>query len=185
MIEIEVKAHIDANESERVRHLLLQLCDGVCQTVDKRDTYFHLPNDNAPQCRSVRIRRTADDMCRCTVKARHTAGGVECNREQEFEVDTYDGVCAALTLFGFAVDICKHKTGHAYHYNGLLIEVVNVDGLGGFVEIERLMPEDKVSSERKREVTALLLRMLTHLKVPHSAIEERRYIDLLRGGEHA
>ena len=105
---------------------------------------------------------------------------MEHNRECEFGVDSYDDFCAALILFGFEVDIRKRKRGRAWRHDGLLIEAVEVDELGRFIEIELLIDERHASPQAHRQGDQRVQDMLTQLDIPLAAIEPRRYIDLLR-----
>ena len=176
MIEIEVKAHINDTDWARLQQELPALY-GVPKTVNKRDTYLVLPQYRSSA--HIRIRQTETE-CYCTVKKRHIADGIERNTEEEFRVDEHDACCATMQLFGFKIDIRKHKIGYAYRHNTLLIEIVEVVGLGHFIEIERLISEAEYSPVRAKEISTQLLQLLDTLKISRQAIEPQRYIDLLR-----
>lgn len=187
MIETELKVRISAEEARIARERLSELCRSAPNAIDKRDTYFHLPTHlTNEQPRHIRLRRFGNGACVCTVKM-HTinSDGVERNKEAEFTVESYEKASAALQLFGFVIDIEKHKTGYAYRYQSLLVEVVKVVGLAGqFIEIEHLSQEAAPPSLHSSDQnSAALWDMLAMLDISPSRVEQTRYIDLLRANK--
>ncbi len=73
----------------------------------------------------------------------------------------------------------KRKTGAVYEYGGMTLEILEVEGLGAFLEVERLLEKDdpeEVARARK-DIRSVFERA----GVPESAIEPRTYSELILG----
>ena len=73
----------------------------------------------------------------------------------------------------------KIKTGLEFHSDGMTVELVRLDGLGSFLEIEII---DHTSDSAVHELAAQKIRsFLGRAGISEDRIEEQSYVDLLRG----
>lgn len=180
MYEVELKAWVD--DSERVRARLQGHCS-FRREYEKRDRYFKAPAaaaDPAWVPRQFRLRRDADSLV-CTYKEKTVADGVEVNLEREFDVSDEEAFVGLIERLGCTPLVDKHKRGRQYEYHGLTVELSEVAGLGTFLEIERLVPDD--ADEAARDAAAAEVRAaLESFGVSAGAIEERPYTRMLLDG---
>lgn len=111
-----------------------------------------------------------------TLKKKRISDGVEESREVEFPVGSAEGFREFAAGLGFRPFVEKRKRVRDYRVEGLSVLLVDVEGLGHFIEIEHLGSEGESPEVGRRHVLDLLRR----LQVPEDAIEPRLYIDLLR-----
>ena len=71
----------------------------------------------------------------------------------------------------------KRKTGKAYSYDGCTIELVNVGGLGDFIEIERLVDGEEPAAVALAQGSVRSI--LSMAGVPDGEIEGRSYSELI------
>lgn len=170
--EIELKAYIRNPESIRKRLARFARFEGNFRKIDK---YFRR-TDNGEL--DVRIRTTAGDKPPVvTIKEKSLQSGIEVNNEVEFSVDPIEEFESFLEMAGYIPLVEKIKTGELFIYNEMNIEVTHVEGLGDFIEIEKIAENpDKTEIEiiKKR-----LLALLQNCGVKDDDIEPRYYIDLL------
>lgn len=165
--EIELKAVLQAPDS--VEELLnRQGLQGA--TLEKEDIYYQGPTP-------LRLRREGSKWT-VTSKAKAIFDGMEVNRELEFEISQLEDFQNWIKLLGFSFWYKKSKKGRAYRWKDLLIEVVYLEPLGWFVEIEKVLPEE-ASSQEKLKARQDILDALTQLQVPRENLEARTYAELL------
>jgi adenylate cyclase, class 2 len=192
-VEIELKAHI--KDSEALKRLLFEKAEYLC-AFEKEDTYY-FPLDNSDIPRSgIRLRgesKTLPDgtikkTAYVTYKTKEVRDGIEVNNEKEFEV------CSAqnspvivfdefLKMTGLAPGFSKHKKGWAFSKDGINAELLEVEKLGWFLEmeivvndIERDAIKDTAIEEKKKQ----LLEFLSDLGIEKDAIESRYYSEMLK-----
>jgi adenylate cyclase class 2 len=190
-IEIELKAWLET--PEKTRRLLASFACLSC-AFDKRDAYWYPRSGFFPQIppSGIRIRRECDTVdggvttqtIFVTYKTKETrpvhaaeAKNIEVNHEHEFAVADPGGIEELLTVLGFEPGIVKHKRGEAWHYEDITVELIHVERLGDFVELEILADNDApdtVAAARSR-----LLALLEKLDVPKDKIESRYYTEML------
>jgi len=173
MIEVEVKARVDALER------MARALDGMARPageVDYHDVYFTPAGEEGYSFRRFRLRRDGGTAL-VTVKERIGVEGCEASREHEFEVGDAEAFAEFARVFGFKVLMEKHKHGRRWKVDGsgATVDLVTVDGLGGFVEIEIMVEDEGEVDEARDEVTGLLAR----LGVPADAVEPRPYTLML------
>ena len=141
MREVEIKAH--AAEPERLKAELDSLF-GAGQEVHKKDRYFRRPGELR---QSLRIRRFPDCLELTTKRTGGTAEG-ENNLEYEFRVPSceYDRVVAFFHALGHEDYFVKNKDGWEWRDGDMHIELLSVNDLGYFLEIEILLPLDAAES---------------------------------------
>jgi adenylate cyclase class 2 len=195
--EIEIKAWID--DPPAIRAQLSRRATSIKDYV-KEDVYFRSPvfaaaepasggdaSDNAtarlgpppsgaeaPQ--EFRLRREGGTNV-CTFKEKTIRRGVEVNREYEFTVSDGNAFEELVSRSGCRVFARKRKSGSVFALPEANVEVSHVDGLGDFVEIEKLVEEHDSDAHDAAEET--VRRILDSLGVPESAIEGRPYTTLL------
>ncbi|PKL08696.1 MAG: class IV adenylate cyclase [Spirochaetae bacterium HGW-Spirochaetae-7] len=174
MLEIELKARVrdkaavEAKVGSFARFL---------RSFDKFDEYWHGPlwrDDRG--ARGFRLRKEGES-CVVTFKRKNIALGIELNHETEFEVSDAAAFEALVERIGCEPFYSKRKTGKAWDYRGCTIEILDVVGLGSFIEIERLLEHDdpsKTDAARKE-----LLSVLSMAGIPESDIETRRWSEML------
>ena len=180
--EVEVKARLPEGDDPEAWARRL---DGMGSPAGERrsvDTYFG-PADVPPEETDAfrhpvfRLRETAAASV-VTRKEKHIGDdGVESSREIEFVVESGDAFRAFAEGIGFRPFIAKRKRVRAWRVGECTVELVHVEGLGGFVEIEHLSDEEATPVPDAR---AQVLALLARLELSDSAIEPRLYIDLLR-----
>ncbi len=195
--EIEIKAWID--DPPAIRAQLSARATSIKDYV-KEDVYYRAPvvpatdlesGDGAPDMAAARLGppppgaaapqefrlRREGGANVCTFKEKTIRRGVEVNREHEFTVSDGDAFEELVLRSGCRVFARKRKSGSVFALPEANVEVSHVDGLGDFVEIEKLVEEHDADAHDTAEAT--VRRILDSLGVPESAIEGRPYTTLL------
>ena len=141
MLEIELKAVV--GDPQSVEQRLGGFLDYAGE-VDKADEYWSLPlADPAIPAMGFRLRvRTEPGKTTVTFKEKAYDGNVEVNREVEFGILDPDAFRLFLDRMSAKFIYRKTKKGKMWKGEGLLVaELVDVDGLGCFLEVETLCAE--------------------------------------------
>jgi adenylate cyclase class 2 len=185
-VEIELKAHIGNPE------LIKSRLDGIAEfsaAIEKKDVYW-FPSagggeKNLPVS-GIRVRKESitdaegkfSQMVLVTYKNKERRNGIEVNDEYEFEVSSAEVFEDMLGRLGLKQGIAKRKKGWAWKFRGITAELVTVDGLGWFVELEIIA--DKADRETSGEGRKQLLGLLDKLGIERENIEERYYTEMLK-----
>ena len=176
--EIEMKAWVADEAGLRAR--LQERCQFVRSFV-KEDTYWRMPhNDDHPQSpkRPPHFRLRIDgDHALCTLKHKRMKAGLEINREIEFAVGDAGAFREFAAALGCRHKIDKRKVGDLYRYDDLTVELVRVEGLGLFLEVEQLL--ENPTPQQCRLSEKAIRAFFSTMQLPSEAIEPRRYIDML------
>jgi len=186
VIEIELKARV--RDREAVESAVAAFASFAGE-VDKRDAYWRAPEAAAPEAaaaaprRDFRLRREAGTSV-VTFKDKRVEDGIETNAEVEFGVDDPEAFEALALRLGCRRWYEKRKRGRRYEAASptaaggkATIELVEVEGLGLFIEIEILVDD---SDTRKADAARSELRgLLAAALVPEEDIEGRFYSELL------
>jgi len=194
-VEIELKAHI--GDSEALRLLLLEKAQYLC-SFEKEDTYyFPAANSNIPKS-GVRLRsesRTFPDGTEkkavyVTYKTKELRDGIEVNDENEFEIrssqnsaiQVFDGF---LGMMGLMPGYSKRKRGWLFSKEGINTELLEVEKLGWFLELEIIVNDGDVEASGKGEILIQekkkqLMDFLSDLGIEKEAIESRYYSEMLK-----
>jgi len=196
-IEIELKAWVDnpADLSARIAVFARESGSYV-----KNDAYW-LPEEDFPFPEKpaeqrprgkfgsgIRIRRESvskgskkvegtPDRAVVNFKKKEVRDGIEVNDEREFTIEGVVQFESMLERLGFALHIRKCKTGKAWTFDGITIELSEIEGLGHFVELEILAGTD--TPETVADARSRLLGLLTRLGVNADKIETRYYTEML------
>ena len=175
MREIEIKAH--ALDYRKVLESIVEIA-GNGSPVDKRDHYFRLEGNIKP---ALRIRKFNDHL---EFTAKKNSKGSESEDNLEYEVmlglDQYDNAVSFFRALGYVDYFIKLKKGYEWTYNGTHVELLEVNDLGWFLEMEILLPFD--SSEEKIGKAQKKLRDLLQLfSLKDEDIEMRSYRSMILG----
>jgi adenylate cyclase class 2 len=94
--------------------------------------------------------RTVGDVHTFTLK-RPSENALSC-AEHETAVDDRDAMDAAIVKMGFYPTVRIVKTRRAAHLDGLSVCLDDVVGLGSFLELERLVGDDRPGEDVQREM---------------------------------
>ena len=188
--EIELKAHVKDIDALQSVLCVKAECVG---TFEKEDTYWvsHLlAPDNPRQLPQLRVRREKRSLpggsvvsaTMATYKNKVMRDGIEVNDELEFEVSQGTEFESFLKNIGFQPDIIsKQKRGWTFSHDEISAELVEVDGLGWFIELEIIVNglgpetlEETLTDKREK-----LLTFLDELGLAREAIESRYYTEML------
>ena len=172
MREIESKARVA--DPGRVKAILDSLY-GEGREVHKRDHYFHLPGS---LLQSLRIREYGGRI-ELTTKHRSRDANGENNEEFEFFAASgeYDRAVAFFHALGHEDYFVKTKDGWEWHADDAHIELLSVNDLGYFAEIEILIPfdaDERVADECGKKVLSLLSSLGLS-----ECVERRAYRDMI------
>ncbi len=174
MLEVELKAKVREKSAVEAR---VGSFARFLRAFDKFDEYWHGPGWRADRgARGFRL-RIDDGQAVVTFKQKNISAGIEINRETEFEVSDASAFRSLVERMGCEPFYRKCKTGSAWDYRGCTVELVDVAGLGSFIEIERLLENDDSAGTAKAKEE--LRSVLALAGVPESAIEARRWSEML------
>jgi adenylate cyclase, class 2 len=146
MLEIEIKAHCDNHGA--VREKILSLGGILQEKLRECDTYFNHPSRNfASTDEAVRIRNEGEKNI-LTYKGPKLGGRSKTRFEVEVEFKDADSMRCILEKLGFAAIGEIVKVRELYILYDVTICLDNVEGLGNFVELEKIDKDrDKVENE--------------------------------------
>ena len=185
--EIEVKAWLDDPDAVRARLEADAGFERIGQSV-RDDAYWaaadaDLATLDMDRDRMVRIRQAEDDgrpgRAHLTAKVRRMQGGVEVNTELETAIEDADAAAAILDYLGLSILIRKTKRTTTYRAGEVTVELNHIDGLGAFLECERVLP-DAASEQDQQRARDDVQAVLERAGVSEDRVEPRRYIDLIR-----
>jgi predicted adenylyl cyclase CyaB len=198
--EIELKAHV--RDSEALKTILSQKAEPG-GAFEKRDVYWFGPETSAFPVTKIRIRKekrsfadgTEKSLCLVTYKAKEENNGIEVNEELEFEVNPAEEFEEFLKKAGLKPGAGKRKRGWVFTKTvnsaselaaaELCAELVEVDGLGWFIELEILVSAEDKHEETLSKAKETLLAFLDSLGIDREAIERRFYLDMLSSPDHS
>lgn len=186
-LEVELKAHVeDPSHIQKRIEALRGISTAVCEI--KEDIYFCKKGEDA--LFRLRTEQRGPSFAQMqgsllfTYKTKQMKEGIEVNDEVEFTApsDQYEGALQFFLSLGFVIYITKTKKGYCYTYAPdkklppLTLELVEVVGLGWFVEMEYVLENTLLVEEAKLGLLALL----AELGIEKSAIESGYYMHLLK-----
>ena len=181
--EIELKAH--AGNWEELKQILTEKAEYLC-AFEKSDEYWFAAESSLPPS-GLRIRgekrrfadETEDFFTIATYKTKEVRDGIEVNDEHEFRVDPAGEFVEFLKRMGLKPGRSKKKRGWAFSKENITAELVEVAGLGWFVELEIISHSDKSTKEAFTAEKTHLLEFLDSLGIAREAIESRFYTEML------
>jgi predicted adenylyl cyclase CyaB len=155
-LEVEAKARV--NDPALVLPALMRMGHEL-EPIDYEDAYY-IPGDaEGYSYRRFRVRR-GGARTTVTAKERVPAERGETSREWEFEVSDRERFVGFMRVFGFKLLLTKRKRGRRFAITPgpgdacraeAVAELVEIEGLGHFLEIEVMVDaEDEVAAARAR-----------------------------------
>ncbi len=189
MIEVELKAHLADRAAVEARVASFAVLEGG---VDKLDSYWHGPDWRLNRGTRGFRARAEEGGTVVTFKNKRSEGGIEINLESEFSVSDPEAFAEFALRIGCEPFYAKRKRGTRYRVEpceapaggpapscegAATIEIIEVEGLGDFIEIEILLKEEDPAAIAlaQGEIRGLLSRS----GVSESDIEPKYYSALL------
>jgi adenylate cyclase class 2 len=156
MREIEVKARLRAKEDlfKKAATLGITFNEPVIQ---EDVTYETLLSKGDPAWNIFRIRKQGENTI-LTMKYKASTRSRD-NHERETLVENATEVVDMLERLGYSYGVRIKKTRQVAKYNELEICVDEIDGLGWFVEIEKLASDDASVDEIQDELWIILQKL--------------------------
>jgi adenylate cyclase, class 2 len=192
-IEIELKTHV--KNCEALRLVLAKKARYVC-SFEKEDTYyFTVGNSDIPKS-GVRLRSekksfpdgTEKKAVYVTYKTKEARNGIEINDEKEFEVSSLqDSTITILDgffkLMGLRPGYSKRKRGWAFSKEEINAELLEVEKLGWFLEMEIIVNDIEIFDNKENIIDKKrkqLIDFLSEVGIEKNAIECRYYSEMLK-----
>jgi predicted adenylyl cyclase CyaB len=174
--EIELKAWV--SDWATLEEHLRESCEFV-REFQKSDRYFRSRTGNERDT-SFRLRMDGDAAI-VTFKEKKPRGGIEFNREREFTVDDAEAFLELIGRTDSEEYIAKVKTGLEFRSDGMTVELLRLDQVGAFLEIEIIeqRADPAVHEAAARKIKAFL----ATTGISEDKIEARSYVNLLRRDE--
>ena len=126
------------------------------------------PEDDLRLNETFRIRKT-NNTCYVTYKKQHFKGKLWIySDEYETKIEDYDTIKKIISLLGLEPLITVHNKRKIYKYKEYEIELEDVEGLGIFIEVERISndkDEMKVKEEIRNFIRSLKLKDVRELNI--------------------
>jgi len=174
-IEVEIKAWVD--DFDKTLKLLKDNYNFVKQ-YHKEDIYLEGIDSFSEARKEVRLRKDGDSYI-VTYKDRSHEDKVEVNIEKEFNIDHKDNFLYVMNQLGFKEYIRKEKKGYLFNSNNINLELSHVNGLGDFIEIEKIITNRCLIDSTKED----LYNILKVIDINKSKIEDRYYVQMLKEGK--
>lgn len=173
-MEIEIKAWVDDPPliEERLRKMF-----GEALPVSKDDVYYET-DARFPGLNTLRLRKSGDKWI-LTYKDKSLENGTEINREHETVIEEFPVIDELLRRFGCRRFLEKKKRGVMFSHDDLIIELVHVEALGTFLEIEKVLPVDSLEPAGIEAVKKEILAVFDAVGIGRDKIEGRYYSDML------
>ncbi|WP_456421835.1 class IV adenylate cyclase [Thermococcus sp.] len=166
-MEIEIKFRVDFEETKRK---LESLGASFVGEELQEDVYFYLPLPKLLRVRNIENLGKAY----LTYKEIKDPGRNEEFDELEVEVSDFDTTVEILRRLGFDKDVVVKKRRLIYRFNGFTFELNDVEGLGGFLDIE-------VVSENVEDAKKKIWEVAEVLGLNEEDVEPRLYRELVKG----
>lgn len=181
MTEVELKAVLTEAQAGALPARLTALGFAPGETVRETDLYCNGDHrDFWKTDEALRLRRVSaggTERVLLTYKGPKEDARSNTRREYETAVGGLDTARAILGALGFRPVFTVTKERRTFLRDGVTACLDRVEGLGSFLELERLLPED---GNRDAAVDGLLA-LLEALGVSPQALERRSYLELLAG----
>jgi len=151
-IEVEVKTRLDTPTITELRDMLMKSGAVPVTTVIEEDVYFNSPSvDFSITDEALRIRKTIDsekyDEVKnvvLTYKGPKIHSGSKSRREINVPMDpgNMESMMELFILLGFRKAGNVRKKRELFSYKGFDVLLDRIDGLGDYLEIERIVPDD-------------------------------------------
>jgi len=190
VIEVELKAHVADRAAVEARVASFAQREGP---VDKLDAYWHGPEWRLARGKKGFRIRSEGGASVVNFKTKNAEGGIEINRESEFAISDPETFVEFARRIGCEPFYTKRKRGSRFRVepceraSGLVaetacpgaatIEVLEVEGLGSYIEIEILLSDEDPAAIALAQ--GELRGLLARAGVEEADIETRYYSELL------
>lgn len=178
-IELEFKFRINEVDKERLENRVALLLAGFeFKEFVKEDTYFKKDD-------FVRVRSEGENLL-ITKKVKNiTEQGYEINNEDElvFSIDLKEPLIKFLNFLDYKESFIKLKKGRMWYKENLVVEIVYVEKLGWFIELEIVL-EDIATAEDIKTSWLKLENIKKSLGLDDSNLESKNYSELLKEAKH-
>ncbi len=165
-MEIEVKFRVDF---ERMRRRIKSIRASFLREEIQEDVYFSVP---LPEL--LRVRRISNlGRAFLTYKRIVDPGRNEEFDELEVEVSDFDTTVEILKRLGYEEDVVVRKRRLVYRLGDVTFELSEVEGLGGFLDIE-VISDDVEGAKR------MIWEVAEKLGLTENDVEPRLYQELIR-----
>ena len=173
MREVELKAHVD--DWAIVKEKIESIC-GSGNIVSKRDQYFHKPGEKH---QAFRIRDNNGSMELTSKQTGQNENG-ENNLEYELSapIGEYDKALGFFKNLGYEPYFRKYKNGWEWTIDDVHIELLEVNDLGFFLEMEILIPF-KSSEEDVSDSQFHLQKLLAKFGISKDQICSKSYRSMI------
>jgi len=171
--EVEVKARLKNREAVTAK--LRELGCTFYPPVSQKDIVYTLPGSSIPlPPGGVALRlRTQDGRSICTTK-KTISNNLDCD-EAEFDVSNPEELLHTFSLLGFTEFSRVHKVRQKAAYQNMEICLDEVEGLGSYIEVERL-----TDGENSAQIQKELFEFLQTLGVAPEDQETNGYDILIK-----
>ncbi|AAX17221.1 class IV adenylate cyclase [Borrelia hermsii] len=167
MFEIELKAFIPKNKLKKILKLANQKFKFIKEEI-KNDTYY----SNTEKIIRIRKFNTSEEIV--TFKIQSLENDIEINREIEFKVDQINNFIFFLEEMNFKILYKKIKKSLIYQKGNLNIEINDIENLGFYLEIEKIIYDKNELSLAKTEI----YETIKEFKLQNN-IEKKSYFELI------
>jgi len=165
MIEVEVKARAPVDIAERIAALGARLL----VVENHHDLYFNSPQrDFRFSDEALRI-RIKEEGARLTYKGPKLDQTTKSRLEWTVKIDDPKQMEQILTALGFVLSAQLRKKRTKYSYEGVVLALDEVEGLGSFVEVEAGGEGDY--EEQRRKVLSIMSNLGLHESIRSSYLE--------------
>ena len=182
MTEMEIKASLGDMEQARLDEAAARLGfrqTGVCA---EEDVYYNgIGRDFRTTDEALRLRvHTQDGKTEAAVTYKGAKQDARSQTRLELETAVGDAqtMRAILERLGFRAVMAVRKTRRTLQCGQTTLCLDEVDGLGRYLEMETLAPDELGAAEKERRIDGLLC-LLDELGVPRGQLERRSYLELL------
>lgn len=172
-VEVEVK--IKVNDFEDIEYRLLDGGALLEEIVRQRDRYFQHPSRDFNETdEALRIREDGDRFY-LTYKGPKFDPKSKTRVELNTEISSVKNITHTLEQLGFREVGVVSKERKIYLYNELQFCLDNVESVGLYVEVEKIIP-DKSHYEKERE---LIFKTIKEMGLNPEKNERKSYLELL------
>ncbi len=167
-LEIEIKAYCDDHLS--LINRLISIGGKFLKRSEERDRYFNHPSRDFKETdEALRIRKRGDDLI-LTYKGPKQPGRAKTRVEDEVNLSDLEKMHTILVHLGFRPGREVKKSRDTYLYDDITVCIDMVEGLGGFVELEKIGSDTGQIEEE-------LFKLAGNLGLKN--FEKRSYLELL------
>jgi adenylate cyclase class 2 len=165
MIEVEVKARAPKDIAEKIA----ALGASVLAVENHQDLYFNSPlRDFKESDEALRI-RIKEEGARLTYKGPKLDKTTKSRLERTVKIDDPQQMELILSAIGFVLSAQVRKRRSKYSYEGVVLAIDEVEGLGSFVEVEAEGVGDY--EEQRLKVLSILSQLGLHESIQSSYLE--------------